>query len=276
MQWNNKLRVQVLPVYAPTEEEKEDPILFAENVQILMGEAMGIPKTRHSLADMFFYQQVVDKELPDKIFQFIFADLYEYFLLRDREERREFRKLLMRLLDKWAWVDQNNDGNISRAEFLNCAQHAGISEAIGGAIFEQFDVLGNQSVDFLELAAACFELLRLAEFVVYEDPNGIGPREIRDAYRFYRGSLGGVSKDGVQKLLKTTAGLDIPQTILDSHFPDDAEFSVIGLKQFSKLYVNEKNYLKLPFAVASVLVNHVLEIPEISELPQEKPPQKEH
>ena len=276
MQWNNKLRVQVLPVYTPTEEEKEDPILFAENVQILMGEAMGIPKTRHSLADMFFYQQVVDKELPDKIFQFIFADLYEYFLLRDREERREFRKLLMRLLDKWAWVDQNNDGNISRAEFLNCAQHAGISEAIGGAIFEQFDVLGNQSVDFLELAAACFELLRLAEFVVYEDPNGIGPREIRDAYRFYRGSLGGVSKDGVQKLLKTTAGLDIPQTILDSHFPDDAEFSVIGLKQFSTLYVNEKNYLKLPFAVASVLVNHVLEIPEISELPQEKPPQKEH
>jgi hypothetical protein len=48
---------------------------------------------------------------------------------------------------------------------------------------------------------------------------------------------------------------------------------VIGLRSFSKFYLKEKNYLKLPFAVASVLVNHVLEVPEISELPQEHSPQ---
>ena len=270
LQWSNKLYVQILPVYTPSKEEKEDPILFAENVQILMGDAMGIPRTRHSLADMFFYQQVVDNEMPEKIFQFIFAELYEYFLLRNREERREFRKLLMRLLDKWHWVDQNNDGHISRAEFLACAKEAGISESIGGVIFEQFDVLGNQSVDFLELAAASFELLRLNQFVVDENPDGIGPREIRDAYRFYRGSLGGVSREGLTTLLKTTAGLEIPQEALKRHFPDDGEFSVIGLKGFTELYRAEKNYLKLPFAVASILVNHVLEIPEISDMPQEK------
>ena len=276
MQWTNRLKVQVLPVYAPSDKEKEDPILFAENVQNLMSESMGIPKTKHSLADMFFYQQVVDQELPDKVFQFIFADLYDYFLLRNRQERREFRKILMRLLDKWKWVDQNNDGNISRLEFLNCAKQVGISEAIGDAIFEQFDILGNENVDFLELAVSCFELLRLAEFVVYENPDGIGPREVRDAYRFYRGSLGGVARDSVVSLLKTTSGLDIPETTLDKYFPDKGEFSVIGLQKFSEFYIAEKNSLKLPFAVASVLVNHVLEIPEISELPQEKPALETH
>jgi lysophosphatidylcholine acyltransferase/lyso-PAF acetyltransferase len=273
MQWTNKLHVQVLPVHKPTEEEKDDPILFAEHVQDTMGDAMGIPKTRHSIADMFFYQQVVDQELPEKIFQFIFADLYEYFLLRDRQERKAFRHTLMHLLDRWHQVDRDSDGKISKSEFLHYAQQAGISENIGEAIFLQFDVLGNDSVDFLELAAACFELLRLAEFVVYENPEGIGPREIRDAYRFYRGSLGGVSRESVETLLKRTAGLDIPVDILDTHFPDRGEFSVIGLRSFSKFYLKEKNYLKLPFAVASVLVNHVLEVPEISELPQEHSPQ---
>ena len=78
----------------------------------------------------------------------------------------------------------------------------------------------------------------------------------------------------VENLLKTTAGLEIPETTLDSHFPDNGEFSVIGLEKFSEFYIQEKNYLKLPFAVASVLVNHVLEIPEIAKLPQEKLPQK--
>ncbi|MBT6175652.1 MAG: hypothetical protein HOI23_00295 [Deltaproteobacteria bacterium] len=276
MQWSNKLHVQILPVHKPTEEEKQDSILFAEHIQDLMGDAMGIPKTRHSIADMFFYQQVVDQELPEKIFQFIFADLYEYFLLRDREERKAFRHTLMHLLDRWHQVDRDSDGKISKSEFLNYAKQAGIGENIGEAIFFQFDVLGNDSVDFLELAAACFELLRLAEFVVYENPEGIGPREIRDAYRFYRGSLGGVSRESVETLLKRTAGLDMPSEILDRHFPEEGEFSVIGLKSFSKFYMEEKNYLKLPFAVASVLVNHVLEVPEISELSQEHTPQEPH
>jgi len=269
MQWTNKLHVQVLPVYTPSEEDKADPILFAERVQTIMGEAMGIPQTRHSLADMFFYQQVVDKELPEKIFQFIFADLYEYFLLRNRQERKDFRQMLMNLLDRWSRVDQDSDGKISLTDFLSYAQKAGISESIGEVIFEQFDVSGNETVDFLELAAACFELLRLAEFVVYENPDGIGPREIRDAYRFYRGSLGGVARESVENLLKKTAGLDIPQDILNKHFPNNGEFSVIGLDSFSTFYLEQKNYLKLPFAVASILVNHVLEVPEISELSQD-------
>lgn len=265
MQWSNRMHVQVLPPYTPTEEDKSDPILFAERVQTLMSDAMGLPNTRHSLADMFFYQKVVDEELSEKTFQFVFADLYDYFSLRDRQERRQFRQLLMRLLGRWRTVDRDRDGHISQAEFLAYAARAGISRNIGEVIFEQFDMQGNYTVDFLELAVACFELLRLAEFVVYEDPGGIGNREVRDAYRFYRGSLGGVSRASVENLLIKGCGLEIPAEILDQYFPKDVSFSVIGLEGFREFYLAQKNYLKLPFAVASVLVNHVLEVPDIAD-----------
>ncbi|XP_036406996.1 lysophospholipid acyltransferase LPCAT4 [Megalops cyprinoides] len=39
------LTVEYLPVYTPSEEEKENPALYAENVQKLMADALGIPAT---------------------------------------------------------------------------------------------------------------------------------------------------------------------------------------------------------------------------------------
>ena len=68
-QWSNHLSVQALPVHRPSPEEREDPILFAHNVQTDMGKVLKIPSTRHSIADMWFYQRVVDDRLPNHVFQ---------------------------------------------------------------------------------------------------------------------------------------------------------------------------------------------------------------
>ena len=41
----NKVTLEFLPVYKPSEEEKQDPILFANNVQRVMAESLQIPAT---------------------------------------------------------------------------------------------------------------------------------------------------------------------------------------------------------------------------------------
>lgn len=47
-QWSNPVEVQWLDLYVPSKEEKEDPQLFANNVQKKIADAMGLPEDRVS------------------------------------------------------------------------------------------------------------------------------------------------------------------------------------------------------------------------------------
>ncbi|KAM3857338.1 lysophospholipid acyltransferase LPCAT4 [Diretmus argenteus] len=44
------MTVEYLPVYTPSQEEKDDPNLYADNVQKLMAKALGVPATDHVMA----------------------------------------------------------------------------------------------------------------------------------------------------------------------------------------------------------------------------------
>uniref|UniRef100_A0A8C6MYD4 Lysophosphatidylcholine acyltransferase 2B n=1 Tax=Mus spicilegus TaxID=10103 RepID=A0A8C6MYD4_MUSSI len=46
-----RVEVEFMPVYIPSEEEKKDPILFANTVRIKMANALKLPVTDHSLED---------------------------------------------------------------------------------------------------------------------------------------------------------------------------------------------------------------------------------
>ena len=49
----NRVRVDHLPVYRPTPEEKEDPVLFAGNVQAVMAEFLGVPAMKDVTSHKF-------------------------------------------------------------------------------------------------------------------------------------------------------------------------------------------------------------------------------
>lgn len=53
----NRMRVDYLPVYTPSEAEQQDADLFASNVREQMAAHMGVPVTRHSVEDFFLIQQ---------------------------------------------------------------------------------------------------------------------------------------------------------------------------------------------------------------------------
>ncbi|ELK08167.1 Lysophosphatidylcholine acyltransferase 1 [Pteropus alecto] len=50
-QFHNRVEIEFLPVYSPSEEEKEDPALYASNVRRVMAEALGVPVTDYTFED---------------------------------------------------------------------------------------------------------------------------------------------------------------------------------------------------------------------------------
>ncbi|KAM3872931.1 lysophosphatidylcholine acyltransferase 1 [Diretmus argenteus] len=50
-QLHNEFELEYLPIYTPSEEEKKNPALFANNVRHLMAKALGVPITDYSFED---------------------------------------------------------------------------------------------------------------------------------------------------------------------------------------------------------------------------------
>uniref|UniRef100_A0A3Q2FY11 Lysophosphatidylcholine acyltransferase 4 n=1 Tax=Cyprinodon variegatus TaxID=28743 RepID=A0A3Q2FY11_CYPVA len=66
LRYPNKLvrRFSFLPVYKPSEEEKQDPNLYADNVQRLMAKALGIPATDYVMEGKFPVSKLGGLSLP--------------------------------------------------------------------------------------------------------------------------------------------------------------------------------------------------------------------
>ncbi|VEN45569.1 unnamed protein product [Callosobruchus maculatus] len=56
--------IEFLPVYYPSEEEKQDPKLFANNVRAVMAKALGIPVTDYTYNDCKLMKKAKEMNLP--------------------------------------------------------------------------------------------------------------------------------------------------------------------------------------------------------------------
>ncbi|NXB53199.1 PCAT1 acyltransferase, partial [Leucopsar rothschildi] len=50
-QFHNSVEIEFLPVYTPSEEERKNPVLYANNVRRVMAEALGVPVTDYTFED---------------------------------------------------------------------------------------------------------------------------------------------------------------------------------------------------------------------------------
>jgi lysophosphatidylcholine acyltransferase/lyso-PAF acetyltransferase len=57
-QFVQHLEIEYLPVYHPSEEEKQNPALYAENVRTLMAKTLGVPKTDVGIDDYIVVKEV--------------------------------------------------------------------------------------------------------------------------------------------------------------------------------------------------------------------------
>ncbi|KAM4713994.1 lysophospholipid acyltransferase LPCAT4 isoform 2-T2 [Anableps anableps] len=63
-QFYTNMTVEFLPVYNPSEEEKENPSLYADNVQKLMAKALGVPATDYVMEGRVPVSKLGDLSLP--------------------------------------------------------------------------------------------------------------------------------------------------------------------------------------------------------------------
>ncbi|CAN9509566.1 unnamed protein product [Ophioblennius macclurei] len=95
-QLNTKMSVEFLPVYNPSEEEKNDPDLYADNVQKLMADALGLPATDYVMEGRVPVLKVGGLSLPVDSPARITLSL----LHKNRVEEEEIKAALDRMMEK--------------------------------------------------------------------------------------------------------------------------------------------------------------------------------
>eukprot|EP00794_Sanderia_malayensis_P007140 gene7140-7945_t len=137
-QLNNNMEVEILPVYQPNEKEQADPLLYAENVRLVMAKALGVPISQHSFDDCRLMTEAEKRRLPAE------AGIVEY-CKTSAQLGMGFEKM-RKLLHIFADIDTNCDGLVTIKEFseyLSLPSDNSLQE-----LFQSFDREDNNYFDF--------------------------------------------------------------------------------------------------------------------------------
>ncbi|XP_004420910.1 PREDICTED: lysophosphatidylcholine acyltransferase 2B-like [Ceratotherium simum simum] len=176
-----RVEVEFMPVYIPNDQEKKDPVLFANSVRINMANALGVPVTDHTYGDCRLMISAGDLQLPmeaglvefTKISQKLKLDwdnihrhLDEYAAIAiaskggkiEIEEFANYLKLPISepLRQLFAFFDRNNDGSIDFREYvisLTVLCNSANTEKILQMSFKLFDLDEDGFITEQELAA---------------------------------------------------------------------------------------------------------------------------
>lgn len=151
-QLNNVAEIEFLPVWNPTEEEKENPELYAERVQQSMARCLNVPVTGHSFEDTLLMAAATTHGLPPE------TGVIEF--------KKTATKLGLNLdsvkghLKRFAALDSDKDGQISLRDF---ALHykLPISSPVK-ELFSIFDRESNGVINFRQYLVGSVCLARLA------------------------------------------------------------------------------------------------------------------
>lgn len=142
-QFHNKFEIEYLPTYSPSEEEKKNPALFANNVRRLMAKALQVPVTDYSFEDCQLAMAEGQIRLPVHTCLLEFAKLVRSLGLKRQDSERLLRDYGSRavklqgerlslegfaqfldlpqsemLRDMFTLFDENEDGSIDVREFV--------------------------------------------------------------------------------------------------------------------------------------------------------------
>jgi len=143
-QFVNWVEIDYLPIYYPSQQEKEDPVLYSNNVRNYMASHMTVRVTDHSYDDvrLLILAQKLSKESGVAMTgDFIFSDLSKLYKMDIRQAQD--------LLKKFAGSDAGKTNRLTYPHFCQLLELPDTPELV--TIFEQFDTHGNGYIDFKEL-----------------------------------------------------------------------------------------------------------------------------
>jgi lysophosphatidylcholine acyltransferase/lyso-PAF acetyltransferase len=113
-QWINHIEFDFLPVYRPSQREKEDANLFASNVRTLLATSLNVPMSDHGVDDTILLLDARARHINAKGLGFGFAALKKVV-----DVNVEGVKALM---TRFHAIDKGNKGYLTRSEFVKFAQ----------------------------------------------------------------------------------------------------------------------------------------------------------
>ncbi|XP_065289441.1 lysophosphatidylcholine acyltransferase 1 isoform X4 [Dermacentor albipictus] len=151
-QLRTHMEIEYLPVYVPSEREKKDPKLYAENVRCLMAKALRIPLSSYSYDDL--KQTDVDDSARVKT---VVCNRLQQLISRNCIQFRDMSDVILKV--KAAIKNRES----SRVSFLEFVAILGVpSDHISKNMFEALDIDQTRKVD-LRAVLAAFWLVHKSE-----------------------------------------------------------------------------------------------------------------
>ncbi|XP_022092039.1 lysophosphatidylcholine acyltransferase 2-like isoform X1 [Acanthaster planci] len=242
--FSNKLQVTFLPIYTPSEEEIQDPKLFARNVRAVIANAIDKPVTDHTFEDCRLMMRAQEMGLP-----------LEVGLV-------EFQKLLAKLGVKMdhlqerlkSYADIAKSGGYIGIEDLAKYLELPVSPALK-EVFGLYDRDGSGKIDFREYVIGCSllaqpanndETLKLAFGMFGGDKNYIEPE---DMCRIMNSAFGMADEESL-KIFKQADVLNSGKVTYD-------EFKQYMQKkpEYAKLFTTYQRLVTLPETIEADFKN---------------------
>ncbi|KAG8512385.1 Lysophosphatidylcholine acyltransferase 1 [Galemys pyrenaicus] len=230
-----------LPVYHPSEEEKRDPALFANNVRRVMAEALGVSVTDYTFEDCQLALAEGQLRLPADTCLLEFARLVRGLGLKPE-------RLEKQLDEHCEHARQRGQARLSLEEFA-AQLDLPICETLR-ELFSLFDEHGDGSVDLREyviaLSVVCrpsrtLDTIRLAfKARQLSVTMGNGRADTRSCMQMYgQQEDGSVDEDALSSILKTALGVaELPVTRLFRAIDEEEKgrITVDDFTRFAEMY----------------------------------------
>ncbi|XP_021114251.1 lysophosphatidylcholine acyltransferase 1 isoform X2 [Heterocephalus glaber] len=173
-QFHNRVEIEFLPVYSPSEEERRNPALYASNVRRVMAEALGISVTDYTFEDCQLALAGGQLRLPADSCLLEFARLVRGLGLRPENLEKD--------LDTYwesAQMRMRKGGKVGLGEFAACLQVpvSPVLEDMFALFDEMYGSPGDGGVDEDQLSRILRTALGVAELPVTELFRGIDEEE---------------------------------------------------------------------------------------------------
>lgn len=140
----NRLEVEILPVYYPSEQEQHDSQLYANNVREVMAQTLGIPTTNHAYEDVAMLMRIGDYATKHVVPLTNVNEVISLTALKQND--------VDHLVAYFRQHDKDKDGQLSMQELR--ALFPADDTVIVDQLFDLVDVDDSGLIDFRELCLA--------------------------------------------------------------------------------------------------------------------------
>ncbi|XP_005526410.2 PREDICTED: lysophosphatidylcholine acyltransferase 2 isoform X4 [Pseudopodoces humilis] len=222
-----RLEVEFLPVHVPTEEEKNDPILFANRVRQTMANALNVPITDHTFEDCRLMISAGQLTLPMEAGLVEFTKISKKLNLKWNHVREQ--------LDTFAAIaSASKGGRIGIEEFAEYLKLP-ISDVLR-ELFLLFDRNGDGTIDFREYVIGLSILCNPANT----------EETIRMAFKLFdMDEDGTITEDEFASIIQSALGLpELDVSVLFKEIDAD-ETGKLSYEEFKNFAVKHPEYATL-------------------------------